>query len=158
MVKKSEHWVPAHMTFWTQSWRPFLIFFNFRHFEAKIIHDSIHLCTYSCSEAQIHSWRAFWWTIGILVVKILKIQPFKVSVLYAVFALATKMSTFEVSYLHIYKARGLKLAILTNWDLIFYILLSEFSLIPAIFWLQAPESRISTISDVQALHIKMFKT
>ena len=23
--KKSEHWVPAHMTFWTESWRPFLI-------------------------------------------------------------------------------------------------------------------------------------
>ena len=37
---------------------------------------------------------------GVLVVNILKIQPFKVSVLYAVFALAIKMSTFEVSYLH----------------------------------------------------------
>ena len=37
---------------------------------------------------------------GFLVVNILKIQPFKVSVLYAVFALAIKMSTFEVSYLH----------------------------------------------------------
>ena len=35
-----------------------------------------------------------------LIVNILKIQPFKVSVLYAVFALAIKMSTFEVSYLH----------------------------------------------------------
>ena len=37
---------------------------------------------------------------GVLVVTFLKIQPFKVSVLYAVFALAIKMSTFEVSYLH----------------------------------------------------------
>ena len=36
----------------------------------------------------------------LVVVNILKIQPFKVSVLYAVFALAIKMSTFEVSYLH----------------------------------------------------------
>ena len=95
--KKSEHWVPAHMTFWTQSWRPFLIFYNFRHFEAKIIHDSsIHLCKYSWSEAQIHSWRASWWNIGFLVVNILKIQPFKVSVLYAVFAIAAKL----VEYWH----------------------------------------------------------
>ena len=39
---------------------------------------------------------------GFLVVNILKIQPFKVFVLYAVFALAIKMSTFEVSYLHLY--------------------------------------------------------
>ena len=46
--------------------------------------------------------------------------------IYAIFALATKMLTFEVSYIYtLYKARGLKLATLTNWDLIFHILLSE---------------------------------
>ena len=36
------------------------------------IHDSIHLCMYSGSEAQIHSWRAFWWNVGVEVVNILK--------------------------------------------------------------------------------------
>ena len=30
-------------------------FGNFRHFAAKIIPDSIQLCTYSFAEAQIHS-------------------------------------------------------------------------------------------------------
>ena len=36
----------------------------------------------------------------ILGCKVLEIQPFKLSVMYCVFALATKMLTFEVSYLH----------------------------------------------------------
>ena len=31
---------------------------------------------------------------------VLEIQPFKLSVMYCVFYLATKMLTFEVSYLH----------------------------------------------------------
>ena len=62
---------------------------------------------------------------GFLVVNILKIQPFKVSVLYAVFALRLKCQHLRYHIYIIYKARALKLATLTNWDLIFHILLSE---------------------------------
>ena len=38
------------------------------------IHDSIHLCMYPYSEAQImrYTWRSFWWNIGFLIVHVYK--------------------------------------------------------------------------------------
>ena len=62
---------------------------------------------------------------GFLVVNILKIQPFKVSFYMPFSPFRLKCQHLRYHIYIVYKARALKLATLTNWDLIFHILLSE---------------------------------
>ena len=56
---------------------------------------------------------------------LLEIQPFKLSVFYCIFALATKMLTLKYHIYIFYTDRGLELATLTNTDPVFHILLSK---------------------------------